>query len=105
VERNEEKVITSPLVIFEIVFTLETYYQVLRVEIKSLVQPILDLRGLKVDLKDVFESALGLYLKKNISFADAFNACFMKRQGIKEIYSYDEDFDRMGGISRIAPGF
>ena len=45
VERNEEKVITSPLVIFEIVFTLENYYKVPRGEIKRLLQPNLNLGG------------------------------------------------------------
>jgi len=36
VEKAEEKVLTSPLVIFETIFTLETYYKVKRKEIKSL---------------------------------------------------------------------
>jgi len=34
-------------------------------------------------------------MKKNLSFTDAF------KKGIKEIYSYDEDFDRVEGIRRI----
>src|SRR5690606_21307100 len=84
VEKNEEKVITSPLVIFEVIFTLEKYYKVPKKEIRDLLQPILDLRGLKLDFRDIFSLALVLYSKKNISFADAFNACFMEKQGIKE---------------------
>ncbi|GAH29779.1 unnamed protein product, partial [marine sediment metagenome] len=68
VERNEEKVITSPLVIFELVFTLESYYKVPRKEIKKLLQPILDLRGLRLDFKDLLESALELYSEQRISF-------------------------------------
>jgi len=103
VEKNEEKVITSPLVIFEVIFTLEKYYEVPKKEILNLLQPILDLRGLKLDFRDIFSLALILYSKKNISFADAFNACFMEKQGIKEVYSYDHDFDRIEGINRIIP--
>ena len=103
VERNEEKVLTSPLVIFETIFTLETYYKIERKEIKKLLQPILNLRGLKLDFKDVFESALELYSKKKISFADAFNTCFIRGQQIKEIYSFDEEFDKIEGIKRIIP--
>ncbi|NLJ38422.1 MAG: type II toxin-antitoxin system VapC family toxin, partial [Candidatus Atribacteria bacterium] len=36
VEKNEEKVITSPLVIFEVIFTLEKYYEVPKKEILNL---------------------------------------------------------------------
>lgn len=103
VERNEEKVIASPLVIFEIVFTLENYYKVPRGEIKTLLQPILNLRGLRLDFKDIFESALELYSERKFSFADAFNACLMQKGGIEEIYSFDEDFDKIEGIKRVIP--
>jgi len=103
VERNEEKVTTSPLVIFELVFTLESYYKVPRKEIKNLLQPLLNLRGLRLDFKDVLESALELYSQEKLSFADAFNVCFMQKREIKEIYSFDEDFDQVEGIKRVVP--
>ena len=103
VGRNEEQVITSPLVIFETIFTLESYYKVPRKEIRSLLQPILNLRGLKLDFREIFESALELYSEKKISFADAFNACFMRKGGIEEIYSFDEDFDKIEEVRRVIP--
>ena len=103
VERAEEKVLTSPLVIFETIFTLETYYKVKRKEIKNLLSPILNLRGLKLDFKDVFESALKLYSEKRISFADAFNFCFMQKNGVKEIYSFDKEFNKLKEIRRVTP--
>lgn len=103
VARNEEKVTTSPLVIFELVFTLESHYKVPRKEIKKLLQPLLNLRGLRLDFRDVFESALELYSQEKLSFADAFNACFMQKREIKEIYSFDEDFDQVEGIKRVVP--
>ena len=58
VEKNEEKVITSPLVIFEVIFTLEKYYTVPKKEIRDLLQPILDLRGLKLDFRDIFSGSV-----------------------------------------------
>jgi len=96
VERGEEKVITSPLVLFEIVFTP-------REKIKELLSPILELRGLKLSDKEIYRSALDIYAKKNLSFADAFNAAFALKKGIKEIYSYDEDLDKIEGIRRVVP--
>lgn len=103
VERGEEKVLATPLVIFETIFTLETYYEVPRKEIKELLLPIINLTGVRLDFKDIFESALELYSERKLFFADAFNTCFMSKLGIKEIYSYDEDFDVIEVIKRIVP--
>ena len=104
VETNEEKIITSSLVMFEVIFTLESFYNSKREEIKELIFPLLQLRGLKLTDKEIFCEALTLYTeKKNLSFADAFNAAFAIKRGIKEIYSYDTDFDRIEGIKRLTP--
>jgi len=103
VERGEERVITSPLVLFEIVFTLQSFYGVPREKIKELLSPIIELRGLKLSNKEIYQLALDIYTEKNISFADAFNAAFALKRGIKEIYSYDEDFDKIEGIRRVVP--
>jgi len=73
IERNEEKATTSPLVIFEVIFTLQSYYKVPREEIKDLLLPILNLRGLKLPFKSIFEKALEIYPQVNISFADIFD--------------------------------
>ncbi len=40
VEKGEEKVVTSSLVIFEAVFTLQSFYKVSRSRIKELILPI-----------------------------------------------------------------
>jgi predicted nucleic acid-binding protein len=103
IDKNEEKAITTPLVIFEVIFTLQSYYKLPREEIKELLIPILNLRGLKLSLKSVFEKALEMYPRVNISFTDIFNYCFMVEEGIKEIYSYDEDFDNLGETKRLEP--
>ena len=103
VEKAEEKVTISSLVIFETVFTLESFYKVPKKEIKELILPILNLRGLKLPDKETYHQALDIYANKNISLTDAFNTAFCLRKGIKEIYSYDEDFDKIEGIKRITP--
>ena len=50
----------------------------------------------------IIESTIWL-VKKNVSFTDAFNTTFMLEKGIRELYSYDEDFDKMEGIKRLTP--
>ncbi|MCK4418749.1 type II toxin-antitoxin system VapC family toxin, partial [Candidatus Aerophobetes bacterium] len=73
-------------------------------EIKELMLPILKMKGLKLSNKELYEEALDIYaVKKNLSFTDAFNCAFILKKEIKEIYSYDEDFDKIKGIKRITP--
>jgi predicted nucleic acid-binding protein len=43
------------------------------------------------------------YARKNIDFMDAYNAVFMKYQGLREIYSYDEDFEMIEDIEGKEP--
>jgi predicted nucleic acid-binding protein len=103
IEKNEEKIITSSLVIFETIFTLESYYKISRQEIKELLSTILDLRGLKLQDKELYQEAFKIYTQKKISFDDAFNIAFAIKNGIKEIYSYDTDFDKLDQIERVIP--
>jgi uncharacterized protein len=103
VERGEEKVITSSLVIFETIFTLQSFYKVPRQQIKEQVLPIISLKGIHLSDKSVFYKALDLYVTKNISFADAYNAAYMISEEVFNIYSWDKDFDKIDGITRLEP--
>ncbi len=103
VERGEEKIITSSLVIFETIFTLQRFYQVPRQRIKELILPIISLRGLYLPGKSVYYRAFDLYVTKNISFADAYNAAYMQADQVFSIYSWDTDFDKIEGIVRLEP--
>lgn len=103
VERGEEKVLTSPLVIFETVYTLQRGYQVPRERIKMLLGDIISLRGVQLSDKKCYYRAFDLYVQHNISFADAYNAAFMQSRSVDEIYTWDTDFDRITGITRCEP--
>lgn len=102
-ELGTEKACVSPMVIFEVVFTLQRRYRVPRQQIRDSVLDILSLRGLELPNKKLYERALDLYAGQAISFADAFHAAYMNSRGIREIYSWDRDFDRIEGITRVQP--
>ncbi len=103
IERGEEKAITSSLVIFETVFTLQSFYKVSRQDIKEQVLSIISLRGIHLPDKSVFYKAFDLYITHNISFADAYNAAYMMSEEVFNIYSWDKGFDRIDGIIRLEP--
>lgn len=93
----------SPLAAAEIVWTLERFYKLSKEEVAAKVSPLLKLKGLRVAGKEVFLAALSLYVERNISFTDAYMAVQMERAGVEEIYSYDQDFDRLDQVARIEP--
>ena len=74
-----------------------------RSNIRDLLCPILSLAGLKLAGKAVFLSAFDRYVATQISFADAYNAAYLKAQGATEIYSWDTDFDAIPGVVRVEP--
>lgn len=103
VERGEERVVTSPLVIFETVFTLQRTYGVSRERIGAMVGAIVALPGIRFAEKQLCLDALSLIVWQSISFADAYTAVHMRSRGITEIYSWDADFDKIEGVNRIVP--
>ena len=104
VEQRVERLVTSPLVIFETVFILQRSYGVSRSQIQSLVGSVLGLRNLELADKSIHLDALHLFAESGLSYADSYNAAYMRSQGIHQIYSWDADFDLMHGIARVEPG-
>ena len=105
VEGGEEVVVTSDLVIAEVVFVLQSShrYNVPKRRIRELLEPIIALRGLRLPRKVLYSRAFDLYCEQNMGFADAFNAAYMESHGLSEVYSYDSDFDRVEGLRRVEP--
>jgi predicted nucleic acid-binding protein len=103
VERGEERITTSVLVIFETVFTLHRSYRAPRDEIRDRLTEIISMRGLALPGKRLLLQALQLFAQTNLSFGDAYNVVTMRAQGLTEIYTWDTDFDRIPGIARVEP--
>ena len=68
--------------------------------IRSLLLPIINLRGLKLSPGRLYRRALDIYATHRIDFEDALAIAHMERRGITEILSYDTHFDRIEGIKR-----
>ncbi len=110
VERNQGKVVLSPIVVFETVCTLEHSYQLDRSRIREMLKDLISLRGVQLPNKGLYLQALDLYAEyPRLSFGDAYNASYMASLGLNEgysyheLYSYDEDFDQLPGIARFEP--
>lgn len=94
---------TSAIVIAELIWTLLSFYKVPKADVIEKIAIIISTENLYIPEKDVIADALVLYSRRNIDYIDAYNAVFMKYHGLREIYSYDEDFDEVEGVKRVEP--
>lgn len=101
----EKKVVllTSGMVIAELVWTLSSFYNVPKDEIIEKVSVIINTSNLKIPDKKLISETLTLYSEKNIDFIDAYNSAFMGDNNCDQIFSYDKDFDRIEDIKRLEP--
>ncbi len=101
--KGEIAITTSGMVIAELLWTLLSYYKVPKAEVIEKVSVIVGTKNLSIPEKHIVADALVLYARKNIDFIDAYNAVFMRYHGLREIFSYDEDFELMEDIQRREP--
>lgn len=83
------QLITSLLVIAEIVWTLESFYHLTKTDIASKVETILNTPNLLCPEAEIIVMALDLYVQGNMDFIDAFHAYDLQAQGLLQIATYD----------------
>lgn len=104
-EQGKRKLHTSVLTIAEIVWTLESYYELGKEEIRDRVVGILNTPGLEVESGDLVARAVGLYADENIDFIDACNGLWMQDHGISSVVTFDtKHFQRIPELEAITPG-
>lgn len=100
---KKEIIFTTDMVIAEIVWVLESFYELEKEEIQPKVEKILNTPNLVCPNKDLILRALALYREKNIDYIDAYNALILKEKGVDELYSYDKDYDRIDWLTKLEP--
>jgi len=88
--KGEVRIVVPSVVIAELVWVLESFYQMKADAILELVEAIVNTSGLDVIDKSTVISALRLYKNRNIDFIDAWIIEFAKERGIKTIYTFDK---------------
>ena len=92
------------LAIAEIVWTLESYYQLSKKDIQAKVLAILNTTGLDVVDSDLVLQAIGTYVEKNVDFIDAYNVAWMLKNNVGTVYTFDQKhFSRFEGIVTEVP--
>jgi len=95
---------TSSLGMAEIVWTLESYYDLPRDEIRNRILAVLNTPGLHVENADLVAQAVSAYAALNVDFVDAFNALWMTAHGLDRVATFDtKHFSRLPAINAVTP--
>ncbi|MDI6731090.1 MAG: PIN domain-containing protein [Candidatus Margulisbacteria bacterium] len=105
-----EKVLTGELKLFitnlavaEVVWVLEKVYKLSKRAIRLNIEAILNTPNLVFQNRGIISESIILYDIHGIDFINVYHKIYMLKSGIKEIYSYDKDFDMFADIVRIEP--
>jgi predicted nucleic-acid-binding protein len=102
--RGKRTLITSLLVIAEIIWTLDSFYNLEKPEIASKVEKILNTPNLHCPEASLILTALDLYAHRNIDFVDAYHAVYLKEEGHTQILTYDrKHFARVPWLEVLEP--
>ena len=102
--KGKVNLVTTSMVIAEIVWTLESYYELDKKEIQAMILGILNTDGLEVIDSDLILQAIVHYTDKNVDFIDAFNAAWMDKNDVDKIYTFDQKhFNRFEKILAELP--
>jgi len=88
--------------VFETVFILERRYGRPKDQIRAALLPLLELPGVAIAGKRGLRRVFELYADLHLPFADAHHAVYMEHLKLTKIATFDKDFDRIPGITRIA---
>jgi predicted nucleic acid-binding protein len=104
IKNNQIQAFLTETVFAEIVYILSSpkLYNLSPPKIKLLLEPIINLKGLKID-QNLFLNALESYETFKIDIEDALLAAQMHKKKARILYSYDRDFDKIPSVKRKEP--
>jgi predicted nucleic-acid-binding protein len=105
-EASEGKVrlVTADLVLVELIWVLESSYNLKPAEIAPMIRAILATQGIEVINGALMAKAIDHYEGKNIDIMDGYIAVLMEKLNITDIYSFDrKHLSRLDNLKLIEP--
>ncbi len=93
-KKSELTLIVPQIIIFEILFILEKYYHVDKLEIIEKLKAIVSSKYLQIEEREVLLSALGTFSHENISFVDCFLLAKAKKERA-ELITFDQKLKKL----------
>jgi predicted nucleic-acid-binding protein len=99
-----EELFLVDLVVAEVVYVLESFYEVERARVAEFVRAILAFDPIRVVDEELLLRAVEVYEIERLDFAEAYLVASAERSGVAAVASFDRSIDRVTTVRRIEPG-
>lgn len=101
--RSKNKLLLSDVILAEIVWVLDSYYKWNRFKIVESLVMLIKLPSIVCNKFLLAETLTIFGSQRSFDFADAYSVALMKQSKIRDIYSFDKDFDKIPKVNRLEP--
>jgi len=98
-----DELLVPDLIVAEVVFVLESFYEVERKRVAELVRAVIGFPAIVVVDAPLLLRALEVYEVDRIDFAEAYLVASAEATGVETIASFDRSIDRVPTVRRIEP--
>jgi predicted nucleic-acid-binding protein len=88
-EHEKLRLLLSPLVVAEVVWTLDSFYRVPKATIKETLEAFVLSEGIETEEKDVILASLSDFAEQNVDFIDAYVARHALAKGVPSVCTFD----------------
>ncbi|HEX9950721.1 MAG TPA: PIN domain-containing protein [Rubricoccaceae bacterium] len=102
--QGDVRLVTSVLVVAEVVWTLGSFYKHTKPQVRDAVLALCHTPGLDVEDADALVQAAVWHADLNVDFADAVHAAWMRAHGLATVATFNlKHFRRFDGLSAEEP--
>jgi predicted nucleic-acid-binding protein len=98
-----DQLLLPDLIVAEIVYLLESFYEVPRPRVAELVRAIIAYPAIGVADEPVLLRALEVYEVHRLDFADAYLVAEAETSGVNAVVSFDKSIERVPTVRRVEP--
>jgi len=98
-----DELLLPDLIVAEVVYVLESFYEVERKRVAELVRAVIGFPAVVVVDVPLLLRALEVYEIDRIDFAEAYLVASAETSGVTAIASFDRSIDRIATVQRIEP--
>lgn len=101
--REASELLLTDLVVAEIVYVLESFYEVPREQVATSVRSLIALRSVATVDPALLLRAVEVYETDRLDFAEAYLVACAETTGVRRIASFDRSLDRVDTVIRVEP--
>lgn len=101
--READELLLADLIVAEIVYVLESFYEVERRRVAELVRAIVAFDAVRVVDEGLLLRTTEIYELDRLDFAEAYLVANAERSGVRVVASFDRSIDRVTTVVRVEP--